>query len=212
MWAAYSRLLYKYPLTVKSVSTGILMGSGDALSQYLEHRVGGSQEGLTRDTYDWPRTARMAVFGAVASGPGMHYWYNWLEGRIAATGTTLVAKQVLADQVVFSPLIVTGFFVMDEMLQGRGVAGAKQSLEHNWLDAMKMNYVMWPAAMAVCFKLVPTHHRVMYVNIVQVLWAAVLSTINARDSETVLETESDQEEHKQQHHDHQLTAEQKLLS
>jgi hypothetical protein len=92
-------------------------------------------------------------------------------------------QRVAVDQSVFAPFVVGAFFVFEEgvLTLARGapvLPPIRDSLSMNYWEALKLNYVIWPAAMLLAFR-VPTHHRVMFVNGVQVLWGFVLSFTNS---------------------------------
>jgi protein Mpv17 len=191
LWTSYLRLLHKNPLSVKMFQTGVFMGTGDIICQGLEGSVSladGGERGRTTP-FDWLRCLRMASFGAVISAPGMHVFYAVLDKKIPdaaaalasskSAGLLTLTKRVVADQLLFAPAIVTAFFLWDGCLQGFTQADLRASLELHWLEAIKLNYVVWPGAMYAAF-LVPTPHRVMFVNSVQVAWSCVLSYVNAQ--------------------------------
>lgn len=57
-----------------------------------------------------------------------------------------VAKKLAIDQTVFAPTIVASFFVGISLLEGKGLEEIKGMFQKEYLNAMKMNYVIWPAA------------------------------------------------------------------
>jgi hypothetical protein len=88
MFAAYTRALEKHPLLTKVVTSTVLFGAGDLMSQKLEGKA----------TVDTARFARMAAWGAIFT-PFAHVWYNQLDKMIPGSGAVVVASKVVADQV-----------------------------------------------------------------------------------------------------------------
>ncbi len=88
MFAAYTRALERAPLLTKVVTSTVLFGAGDFMSQKLE----GKSE------LDAARLGRMAAWGAIFT-PFAHVWYNALDKMIPGSGATVVAAKVVADQV-----------------------------------------------------------------------------------------------------------------
>jgi hypothetical protein len=69
----YSNLVQKYPMTVKSLTTGVTYALGDLLAQWIEHRQEAKTDvvdGVKRDRpYDWKRAGVFLIFGCVMAGP-----------------------------------------------------------------------------------------------------------------------------------------------
>jgi len=75
-------------LVTKVLTSTVLFGAGDFMSQKLEGRT----------DIDTARLSRMAAWGAIFT-PFAHVWYNALDKMIPGAGATVVASKVLADQV-----------------------------------------------------------------------------------------------------------------
>ena len=63
-----------------------------------------------RGPNDWARTGRIAVLGA-CMGPVTHYWYLLLDMVLPGTRAIVVAKKVLADQLLMAPTNYLIFYV-----------------------------------------------------------------------------------------------------
>jgi protein Mpv17 len=149
------------------------------------------------DWLDAPRAARMGLFGLGVVAPTLHFWYGRLDARIVGPGLVKLLQRVAVDQSIFAPFIVGAFFVFEEgvLALAKGgpsaplLAPIQASLSEHYVEALKLNYVIWPAAMLVAFK-VPIHHRVMFVNLVQVLWGFALSLTNSATADNSTSSES----------------------
>ena len=58
---------------------------------------------------------------------------------------------------------------------GGTLQDVKNKFRNDFVDIMKMNATVWPAAMAVNFRFVPVHFQVLYINFVVMGWSAFLS-------------------------------------
>lgn len=67
---AYDRALAKFPMTTKTVTSAVLFGAGDYMSQKLEARQAAPG---TAKPFDAARTARMVAWGATF-GVLAHGW------------------------------------------------------------------------------------------------------------------------------------------
>ena len=76
------------------------------LGDTFEQRLEGYGE---RGSNDWSRTARMAAMGAFI-GTIDTYWYTLLDSAIPGANGRQVAKKVLLDQIIWSPMCCSTFF------------------------------------------------------------------------------------------------------
>jgi hypothetical protein len=61
--------------------------------------------------------------------------------------------------------------------------GAIEKWRANFGEAMRMNYVIWPAAAFINYKFVPIQHRIGYISVVSLFWGTILSLINSTPRE-----------------------------
>lgn len=54
--------------------------------------------------------ARMCIVGS-SMGPFLHYWYLWLDKMYVGKAVKTVAKKVLVDQLVASPILGAWYFL-----------------------------------------------------------------------------------------------------
>ena len=64
--AAYDRMLGKHPITVKSVTSMVIVGLGDVFAQKVIEK---------RKELQLRRLANMSFLGLALIGPAMHFWY-----------------------------------------------------------------------------------------------------------------------------------------
>lgn len=116
--------------------------------------------------------AQTAVFGPAATT-----WYKFLAKNVnlkSPNGTILA--RVALDQGVFAPVFIGVFLSSMATLEGNSV---KEKLDKNYKTALTSNYMLWPFAQAVNFKVVPLEHRVLFVNVISIGWNCYLSYLNS---------------------------------
>lgn len=173
--ARYSAWVERSPIVAKSVTAASLTVAGDVVAQGIEGNFAPGGAGP-----DLPRLARMGVWGLCIAGPLMHFWYRFLDTRIVGSGVSGVVKKLVVDQSVWAPSIVAGFFTYSALAEGLGPGGAWQRLSDVYVPAMKMNYMLWPAANVINFAFVPPMHRVLYVSSVALVWNTYVCFKNAQ--------------------------------
>ena len=89
----------------------------------------------------------------------------------------MVAK-VVADQVVFAPVLLTTLFYSMARMEGRAHDVGVERVSSTLLGALQMNWTVWPVITAANTTLVPAMHRAMVVNMVCIPWSAYLAYKN----------------------------------
>lgn len=127
----YSRRLDRYPIVTKSITSGLISGTGDLICQLLQRQQHYRSQKLSVDDgvdtdarhfdrrllcettnipeLDMQRTSRFVILGMFLVGPLCHYWYNSLAKTIVpglSTSFRIVSKRVIVDQFMFAPLFV----------------------------------------------------------------------------------------------------------
>ncbi|MCJ1312731.1 Protein required for ethanol metabolism [Agyrium rufum] len=163
-----SRALRAYPLTSYFQ---VLFATGDVMAQQGVEKVGIQK-------HDLSRTGRMALYGGAVFGPGATLWYRFLQKRIVlrSENATIFAR-VMTDQVVFASTNLFLFLSSMAIMEG---SSPSDKLESTYWNALKKNWMLWPAVQAVNFKYVPLDARVFVVNIVSLGWNCYLSYVNSQ--------------------------------
>ncbi|MCJ1285974.1 Protein required for ethanol metabolism [Xylographa opegraphella] len=167
----YQARLASRPLVTQSITTAVLFATGDVLAQQIVEDVGS-------DKHDLARTGRMALYGGAIFGPAATTWYKILQSRInfrSQTGT--IVARVLADQTIFASTNLFVFLSTMAILEG---SDPKAKLKSTYAEALKKNWMVWPAVQFVNFRYVPLEHRVMVVNVVSIGWNCYLSYLNSK--------------------------------
>ncbi|KAF2093521.1 hypothetical protein NA57DRAFT_69234 [Rhizodiscina lignyota] len=167
----YQLQLRTRPLLTQSITTAFLFATGDVLAQQFV-------EGRSPETHHFPRTARMAAYGGLVFGPAATLWYSKCLTRINLSSTPLtIAARVTADQTVFATTNLFVFLSSMSVLEG---TDPKEKLRRNYVEALKKNWMVWPAVQVGNFAFVPLEHRVLVVNVVSIGWNCYLSYINSQ--------------------------------
>ncbi|KAH8770936.1 hypothetical protein F5883DRAFT_520705 [Diaporthe sp. PMI_573] len=166
----YQAKLVKRPLLTQVVTTAVLFGTGDVIAQQAVDKKG-------LEKHDLARTGRMVLYGGAVFGPAATTWYKFLAKNVnlkSSNATTLA--RVALDQGVFAPVFIGVFLSSMATLEGNSV---KEKLDKNYTTALTSNYMLWPFAQAINFKVVPLEHRVLFVNVISIGWNCYLSYLNS---------------------------------
>lgn len=179
LFAKYSSLLARRPLLTNVISTGVLFGTGDVLAQEIapekSHR------------YDWARTCRAMIYGAVCFAPIGDRWMRFLATIKAPVNRSMdppklaiydTVTRVAVDQLGFAPLLaIPMYYSVMTVLEGQGDIGtvAAHKIERNWWPTLRANWTVWPAFQALNFSVVPVRFRLLLVNVFSIGWNCFLS-------------------------------------
>lgn len=123
-------------------------------------------------------------FGYIA--PALHLWYCKLLPRVqailfpAVSKTVKVLGSMALDQLAFAPVLLTGFFPINQVVMDRDVnsfgKGVQVWREKIW-ETMVNNWKIWPIASTINFWFMPVQYQVLFANFVGLIWNMVLSFI-----------------------------------
>jgi len=105
-----------------------------------------------------------------------HVWYELLDSKVPGVSSspgTVVTKMVL-DQALWAPLNTLIFYSYLSAATG-ALAGLPVVLQTKLVPTILAGYALWPLAHIINFRFVPPQHRLLYVNIVNLVWTVWLS-------------------------------------
>eukprot|EP00795_Rhopilema_esculentum_P008467 gene8467-14457_t len=150
----------------------VLVGAGDVIAQQAVER-----KGLKHDVL---RTVKMTGMGLCIIGPGLRTWYIILEKLVKGAGKTVALKKMLLDQTVWAPSFLAMFLSAVSVLNGKSKDEIIMKFQNEYIDMMKVNYMIWPAVQLLNFYFVPMQHRVVVVNFVALFWNTYLAFVSHR--------------------------------
>ncbi|KAK2726192.1 protein Mpv17-like [Artemia franciscana] len=174
IWKAYLRLLEKHPAKTQIIQTGILMSTGDIISQ-----VGVEKRPVKE--IDWKRNGKFSAFGFFLAGPAVRAWYNALDKIIGPLAKRAALKKMAADQLFFAPSFLTIFVSYMALTQGGGKQEIIQKLKKEYLQILTTNYKIWPAVQMVNFYFVPLQLRILVVQVISLFWNTYLAFVSNKE-------------------------------
>jgi len=214
-WMAYKAALKTTPIITKSITSAIIMILSDTITQRVEMTLTGRTtapvapnlkisllfykgEGAPKTfEHDWVRTLHTAITGLAYSGPVAHFWYQNLEKIVTVKHRLLgLLLRSLLDAIIFSPFTIAGYFTVRTILEGTGIESLKEKLRTKWLRALFGAWQFWPMINLFMFALVPLQFRVLYSNIMSLLWTGYLTFMNQSRANHTTTTEKEEDETK----------------
>jgi len=126
----------------------------------------------------------MAAYGGIFLAPYSHYWFQILNRFIPLAQKTnklpwLVAS-VAIDQTVAFPVSIVMFMAARGLIDGKKPEDIKQGVKHNFWGAYTNGVKLWGTAQLFNFYAIPLEHRVMFLNVVSLVWNTYLAVQTSR--------------------------------
>jgi len=144
-----------------------LSGLGDVLQQKLEHSQATSS---TRPRVNYSRTLHMSTSFGLTSGFLCHFWYNYLDKIFPGRGIRTIVTKIAWDQILFSPICIVSCLLVAGRLENK-------SSEHLMSQTLQLGgrlyiaeWLIWPPAQFFNFYYLPTRYRVLYDNLVSLVY------------------------------------------
>eukprot|EP00934_Nitzschia_sp_Nitz4_P008457 Nitzschia sp. Nitz4//scaffold82_size85912//26638//27363//NITZ4_005135-RA/size85912-processed-gene-0.9-mRNA-1//1//CDS//3329558817//8447//frame0 len=193
----YLACLDENPVWTKSVTSGVIQFVGDYCAQgYESYRVR-SQQGktitptivLSIPHYDLRRGLAFLVDGLLLSGPLMHYAFELMEHFLPTeqqTWLTPLYHVILNDTLVDSFYIFLSFIfvaVVEGHVQDLGDLIRKDLFAT--IRASLGSSIVFSPVEYVCFHQLPVRLRVLAMNVIDIVWGALISVVAHRSRSVV---------------------------
>lgn len=111
-----------------------------------------------------------------------HYWYRLLDSRLPGRTFKIVAKKVLVDQLIASPIVISMFFATLGVMRRESLEETMEEIRHKFMRLYKAEWIgcydyifqlcktnkrfisVWPTAQVINFWILPNRYRVLYDN------------------------------------------------
>mmetsp|Transcript_10964 Transcript_10964/g.16756 ORF Transcript_10964/g.16756 Transcript_10964/m.16756 type:complete len:236 (-) Transcript_10964:91-798(-) len=179
----YNKLLDRYPLRTKMVTSAIVSAFGSALGSFLSSSNANNKQSNNQrqssSRINWVDVFSYAIHGGLINAPICHYWFEWL----ATNGPSSNTSSVLVDQLVVQPPLLILMFVCLDVLRANIRASIGQFREENVVGkalsaagpAVVDSWRFWPFAVYFTFKYLKKKHYTVALNLCSVAWTAYLA-------------------------------------
>ncbi|XP_006615486.1 uncharacterized protein LOC102674348 [Apis dorsata] len=124
------------------------------------------------ESYNWAQLKRYAIYGCFIAGPLLHGWYKWLDMFYKGKTMKIVLTKVLIDQFVFTPPLITLFFISMSLMESK--PNVFDECKAKFFQTFKTSCIYWLPVQFFNFLLVPPILRVSFVSIAAFCWVNIL--------------------------------------
>jgi len=150
-------------VTNTTISFG-LSGLGDLIQQKIETRKQVS-------SVNWSRTLHMSTSFGLTSGVLCHFWYSYLDRILPGRGIRTIVTKIAWDQILFSPVCIAACILVSGGILERQTASQLVTETIQLGGRLYIaEWLFWPPAQFVNFYLLPPRFRVLYDNLVSLVY------------------------------------------
>ena len=161
--------MQKRPLVTTMMTTGGTALLGDVVCQTA----------IEKNGYQPARSLVLAGWAAGFTGPFMLGWLRGLERVMPSSlppAGRLLGKATLEMAVAF-PIILAGFFGGVTLIQTGSPEQATRKVSTALWPTLKMGYAYFGPASLLTHAVIPTQHRVLFLNFLTFFWLIYLSNV-----------------------------------
>ena len=168
-WENYETSLANSPIFTKTSINVIIYLLGDWLSQTV------FQKNHVLD-FDITRTLRNGFIG-LCFGPLVHEYYQFSDSILPPEdGLFIRFQKILMDQTIYLTTKCTIYIAAVGLLGGDDLSTVKKTIEDKIGDIVISAWKFWPLVHCITYGLIPARHRILWVNMVDLFWNAILAS------------------------------------
>jgi protein Mpv17 len=179
-WENYMSILTLHPISTKACTSGAVYAIGDVISQQTESAS--SETVCSDDAFriDSLRVLRSSVAGFIGHGPMSHFWYvscdNFFENIIHMTEWWAFLPKIVVDQTIWGPIWNNSYILLIGLMRRESINKIVSDVKSTTIPLVVSGLKLWPAAHLVTYGLIPIENRLLWVDLVEILWVTILSS------------------------------------
>jgi len=173
-WQEYEGGLSTHPILVKTAINVVIYIIGDWMSQ-----VGWGRTKNLLD-FDLARTARNGLIGAMF-GPLVHYYYDFSDWILPMDVPINRVYKLLMDQSIYFFVKCSAYIALVGLLRGDPPQEVVQDVKERIWPVVFRGWRFWPLAHIVTYGFIPPRHRVLWVNMLDLLWSSILAQLASKE-------------------------------
>jgi protein Mpv17 len=109
-----------------------------------------------------------------------HYWYNACDGFFVnvlhLTAWWSFIPKIVVDQTVWGPIWNNIYLILLGMMKMERPETIWNDVKTSTIPLLISGLKIWPAAHMVTYGLIPVENRLLWVDMVEILWVTILAT------------------------------------
>lgn len=173
-----ARQLAARPVVTNSATSGLI----SVIAELLRHWL--TTEGNVPP--DAANVMRQFAIGSMVVSPLATNWHALVERLFrkwqAGSHLTVLAKTA-AEQTFFAPVINVAFMTSQGLLEGRSLEEVRLEVQDKFVEVMRGNFAFWVPTGLIQYKFVLPRYRVIFANLMSVVWTIYLISKTSKAAE-----------------------------
>lgn len=175
VWEQYSNVLLQHPIATKACTSATVYTIGDIIAQ----RTTTATESSSMDDFDYSRVVRSMMAGLIGHGPMSHGWYNICDSFFANTlhisAWWVFIPKVIIDQTIWGPIWNNTYLLLIGLMKRESLNTIYRDIQQSTIPMILSGLKLWPAAHLITYGLIPVENRLLWVDMVEIIWVIYLS-------------------------------------
>lgn len=171
-WRSYNDILNMAPIQTKAVTSATVYTIGDIIAQRTE--------GVEVGELNRGRIVRSLAAGLIGHGPLSHVWYqvseDFFNNVLFWTEWWSFIPKVVVDQTFWGPFWNNTYILLLGVMQFQKPAQIWSDVKRTTIPLIISGLKLWPLAHCVTYGLVPVENRLLWVDLVEIIWVTILAT------------------------------------
>mmetsp|Transcript_2476 Transcript_2476/g.3564 ORF Transcript_2476/g.3564 Transcript_2476/m.3564 type:complete len:343 (-) Transcript_2476:143-1171(-) len=186
-WIGYSSTLHNSPISTKAITSASVYTIGDVIAQ--------KTEGAGMGELDRPRIIRSLLAGLIGHGPMSHFWYEYSEdffdNVLHLTEWWSFFPKVAIDQATWGPLWNNTYILLLGLMKLDSWERIWGDMKRTTIPLIVSGLKLWPLAHCVTYGLIPVENRLLWVDLVEIIWVTILANQASGDGHGAVHGEPD---------------------
>lgn len=174
-WRGYTQVLAESPVQTKAITSMTVYSVGDYIAQVTEGKDIGS--------LDRARVLRSGAAGLIGHGPLSHLWYEsseaFFNNVLHLTQWWSFIPKVVVDQALWGPFWNNCYILLLGLMSAKSLPKVFQEMKDTTIPLVVAGLKLWPLAHCVTYGLIPVENRLLWVDLVEIIWVTILATTAA---------------------------------
>lgn len=109
-------------------------------------------------------------------GPLAHFYYEFVAESLAAWPTLV---KIALDQTVYLAFYNTVYYLVLGQLARRPFLTVARQYAGQFWQLLRAGWRLWPFVGVITYTVIPTAHRVLFVDVVEIAYSAILSRLTS---------------------------------
>ncbi len=159
-----------HPILLELLTSGILWGFADFLSQIFEYRA------RTLKIFPrWSRVFRLAFYAAFFWAPATHVELKCLYYYFPEETFQSLLLRVAIDQIIYSSIVYSSLFYFLGWSDGFSSLAGQLRVKKLFFPTLIQSWILWPIVEFLNFAFVPLEFQMILSNLVNVPWTGFLA-------------------------------------